>query len=140
MDSTQGPRVLIVEDDEDTRYLVHLILEDAGYQVDQVADGAAALEWLRASREPVIVLLDWWLPGLDGLHVIQALSEEAPHPVRHAYILITAAYELLVPRLEELPNGLSVWVIPKPFRLEGLLAAVAEVARDVGSDSSACAS
>ena len=140
MDSTQGPRVLIVEDDVDTRYLVHLILEDAGYQVDQVADGVAALAWLRASREPVIVLLDWWLPGLDGLRVIQALSEEAVHPVRHAYVFITAAYELLLPRLEELPKGLSVWVIPKPFRLEGLLAAVAEATRDLQGDSSACAS
>jgi CheY-like chemotaxis protein len=140
MDSAQGPRVLTVEDDEDTRYLVRLILEDAGYQVDQVADGVATLEWLRASREPVIVLLDWWLPGFDGLHIIQALSEGAPHPVRHAYVFITAAYELLMPRLGELPDGLSVWVIPKPFRLEGLLAAVAEAARDLQGSRPACAS
>jgi CheY-like chemotaxis protein len=140
MDSTQGPRVLTVEDDEDTRYLVRLILEDAGYQVDQVADGVATLEWLRASREPVIVLLDWWLPGFDGLHIIQALSEEAPHPVRHAYVFITAAYELLMSRLGEIPDGLSVWVIPKPFRLEELLAAVAEAARDLQGSRPACAS
>lgn len=140
MDSTRDPRVLIVEDDEDTRYLVHLILMDAGYEVDQVADGVDALVWLRATREPMIVLLDWWLPGIDGLQVIQALSEEAPHPVRHAYLLITAAYELLVPRLGELPNGLLVWVIPKPFGLGGLLAAVADAARDLRGGSSACAS
>jgi CheY-like chemotaxis protein len=140
MDSTQGLRVLIVEDDEDTRYLVHLILKDAGYQVDQVADGVAALAWLRAMREPVIVLLDWWLPGLDGLQVIQALGEGAPYPVRLAYVVITAAYEALMPRLGELPSDLSVWVIPKPFRLDDLLAAVAEAARDLHGDSSACAS
>jgi CheY-like chemotaxis protein len=59
------PAVLVVEDDEDGRTQVAELLRDFGYLVTEAADGVQALRLLR--NKPVdIVLLDLWLPGMDG--------------------------------------------------------------------------
>jgi CheY-like chemotaxis protein len=60
-----GKSVLIVEDDDDVRGALAAFLEAEGYSVLEAADGAAGLRELRA-RSVCLVLLDLWMPGMDG--------------------------------------------------------------------------
>lgn len=71
-------RVLIVEDNEDARETLRLLLELDGHDVEVAADGQKGLE-LAQSLVPDVLLLDIGLPGLDGYQVARAL---ASHPER----------------------------------------------------------
>ena len=79
-------RVLIVDDEELIRELLRKALSEAGYQVEQAADGAAGLERLKSSSFDV-VLLDIWMPRMNGLEVLASLHE-LPSPPR--VIVMTA--------------------------------------------------
>ena len=59
--------VLIVDDDADLRDTLTDVLEDEGYRVHTAGDGIEALEYLRASDRPCVILLDWMMPRCDGL-------------------------------------------------------------------------
>jgi two-component system nitrogen regulation response regulator NtrX len=68
------PSILIVDDEAGVRSALAGVLRDEGYQVDAVASGEACLE--RATRQPLdLVILDIWLPGIDGLTTLERLRE-----------------------------------------------------------------
>jgi DNA-binding response OmpR family regulator len=72
-------RVLIVEDDADTRALLEIAMLDAGFEVHVQADGSRAVKAVEALK-PAVVILDWMLPGRSGLEActaIRALPELA---------------------------------------------------------------
>lgn len=69
-------RVLFVEDDPSVAQMYRLKLELDGYLVEVAADGLAALEKARALH-PHIIFLDFKLPKLDGLGVLEALRADA---------------------------------------------------------------
>ena len=71
------PRVLVVEDDTTVREITRRYLGDAGYAVDEAADGPAGLRAARTDP-PDAVVLDVMLPGLSGLEVCRALRDTAP--------------------------------------------------------------
>ena len=58
--------ILVVDDDADIRDSVAEVLEDAGYRVQQAANGREALDYLQASAYPCIILLDLMMPVMDG--------------------------------------------------------------------------
>jgi DNA-binding response OmpR family regulator len=68
-------KVILAEDDVRQAQLAALYLKDAGFEVQVVGDGGAALEAVRTST-PDLVLLDWMMPGLDGLSVARVLRGE----------------------------------------------------------------
>jgi sigma-B regulation protein RsbU (phosphoserine phosphatase) len=71
-----GPRLLVVDDNEDNRYTLILRLEIEGYQdITAADDGAAALELLR-TQEFDLVLLDVMMPKLDGYQVLEQLKAQ----------------------------------------------------------------
>jgi DNA-binding response OmpR family regulator len=72
--------ILLAEDAENLAAIVTRELRANGYEVIRAADGATALE-LHRSHQPDLVVLDWILPGLDGLAVLRALRLEAATPV-----------------------------------------------------------
>ena len=72
-------RILVVDDDRSTRELIRLQLRAAGYAVDTAGDGAAALTRIR-EKHPDLVLLDVWMPGMDGLQMLAHLKDEPSHP------------------------------------------------------------
>src|SRR6187397_2877468 len=68
------PSVLIVDDEPGVRSALSGVLRDEGYQVDAVDSGEACLE--RLSRQPFdVVVLDIWLPGMDGLATLTRMRE-----------------------------------------------------------------
>ncbi|HEU0020756.1 MAG TPA: response regulator [Dehalococcoidia bacterium] len=80
--------VLVVDDEFDIRELLVDTLLDAGLNVIEASDGNSALERI-ATDHPDIVLLDIWMPGMDGLEVLGKLRED-PDTVALPVILLTA--------------------------------------------------
>jgi CheY-like chemotaxis protein len=123
-------QVLIVDDDEQIRLTLRLIMEEGDYATLEAASGEAALALLRASAEPLVVLLDVMMPRVDGLDVLRAVEAEAELR-RHVYLLVTAGGKTLpladVLRLQRL----EVPVVYKPFDLDALLVQVHEMARRI---------
>ena len=78
--ATAGARVLVVEDDDETRTVLVRELTTRGYLVEETATGRAALERWEAHR-PDVVLLDLGLPDLDGLQVIRRIRRDALTPI-----------------------------------------------------------
>jgi two-component system, NtrC family, sensor kinase len=115
-----NPAVLVVDDDQDMRELLVMLIEEAGYKVITAADGAAALSRLLAHPAPLIVVLDWWMPGMDGIDVLQSMAEQAPEEQRHVYLLLTIRHEAARPLLAALPAHLAVTLVGKPFDIDDL--------------------
>lgn len=65
-------KILLIEDNEQNRYLATFLLEARGHQVVQAADGRAGLSLAR-TEQPDLVLLDIQLPGMDGYSVAREL-------------------------------------------------------------------
>jgi CheY-like chemotaxis protein len=71
-------KLLIVEDNPDTRYGLLLLLAGAGYEADAVANGQEALDYLHAVRElPRLILLDLRMPVMDGWQFLRARARDA---------------------------------------------------------------
>ncbi len=82
-----GPKILIVDDEAAIRQSLRAVLNDENYQCCAVSTGEACLAQLE--REPYeAVLLDIWLPGMDGLETL-ARIQELPAAVRPAVIMIS---------------------------------------------------
>ena len=109
-------RVLVVEDDRGVAVSLTDGLTDAGYEVDHVATGGAALD-LEADRDVDVVLLDLGLPDMDGRDVCRELRSRSSNvPI---IILSVAAGEDEKVRL--LQAGADDYVV-KPFCMAELLA------------------
>jgi two-component system OmpR family response regulator len=116
-------RILVVEDDSMIGEAVCHALKDAGYAVDWLRDGAAALTAV-TTQEYGTVLLDLGLPGKDGLEVLRAIrARNDPVPV-----LVMTARDALDDRINGLDAGADDYVL-KPFAMSELLARMRAVAR-----------
>jgi two-component system nitrogen regulation response regulator NtrX len=71
--------ILVVDDEPDIRGLVQEILQDEGYQVSIAENGAKARESMR-QRRPDMVLLDIWMPDVDGISLLKEWGENAELP------------------------------------------------------------
>jgi CheY-like chemotaxis protein len=69
--------VLLVEDDLDIRDTMSELMEAEGYRVMTAGDGAEGIELLRAGNRPRAVLLDKFMPRLDGVAVLAAMAADA---------------------------------------------------------------
>lgn len=125
---SDAPSVLVVEDDTDLAALLKLHLDEAGYAVEVVADGALALQRALADGFDLIVL-DLMLPGLSGDEVCRRLREAG----RTVPILMLTARGAEADRVRGLDRGADDYV-PKPFSLREVLARVAALLRRVEMD------
>jgi len=116
--------VLVVDDDAAVRDVLRAVLEDTGYRVAEAWNGQEALEILRTSPHPMVVLLDLLMPRLDGAALLRAVTEDALLAARHAFVILTAAD---CPYIRSLGN-LAVPVILKPFDIDDLLNTIIQVA------------
>jgi CheY-like chemotaxis protein len=117
---SEGPKsILVVEDDEDTRAEVSELLEEQGYRVARAGNGAEAEALLRASPRPDCIILDLWMPVMDGWRFATRLQQFGTPPI--PVVVVTAAEPYW-----GYPVSLSQ-VIRKPIHAESLLAMVNEV-------------
>jgi DNA-binding response OmpR family regulator len=123
------PEILIVEDEPSIAEVVALYLRRAGYQVQAISDGAAALQRLE-QRLPDLVVLDVMLPGLDGFVLLRWLRDRSDTPV----IFITARREE-VDRIAGLEMGADDYIV-KPFSPQELVSRVRAVLRRIHRDDS----
>src|SRR5690348_5199337 len=114
--------ILVVEDELELARLVVRELESAGYQVRHVPDGPLALQAL-AEAPPDLVVLDWMLPGFDGLEVLRGLRQTSAVPV----LMLTARAEE-VDRVVGLEVGADDY-LTKPFGMRELVARVRALLR-----------
>ncbi len=70
------PTVLVVDDDQQIRLWLRHLLEGKGYKVDEADDGYAALAYLKHTQ-PTLVVLDLFMPKVDGLEIILQLRSGA---------------------------------------------------------------
>jgi DNA-binding NtrC family response regulator len=126
-----GVRVLVVDDDIGIRGSLRDILEDAGYAVTEAGNGEAALSALRESPWGCVVLLDWWMPRLDGAGVLAAVAADARLRARHAYVLVTADPRAPRASFGTMLQALGIPVVAKPFDLDDLLDVVEAAAHRV---------
>lgn len=116
-DNAQAIRVLVVDDEETLVDLLSTGLTYEGFEVDVAQDGPSAL---KAAKEvqPHVVILDWMLPGLDGVSVCKQLRAASDVSI----LMLTARGEL-TDRVAGLDAGADDYMV-KPFKFQELLARV----------------
>ncbi|HEX9438032.1 MAG TPA: response regulator transcription factor, partial [Roseiflexaceae bacterium] len=115
-------RVLVVDDEEVIVDLISTGLRYEGFDVAVATDGREALA--QAARfQPHLVVLDWMLPGLDGLTVCQRLRAQSDM----AILMLTARGEL-DDRIAGLEGGADDYLV-KPFKFQELLARIRAILR-----------
>lgn len=127
-EQTTGLRILLVEDDPDIVRIVTTYLLSAGYEVEVVSDGRSGL--LRAlEAPPALVVLDWLLPGLDGLDVLEQIRE-----VRRTPVIMLTSKRQEADRVTGLEGGADDY-LTKPFSPRELLARIKAVLRRAGPEN-----
>jgi len=82
--------IMIVDDDDAIREALEDVLGDEGYEVVGMSDGQQALDYLRVEKRPSAILVDLWMPVMDGWKFLDALLED-PRFSRIPLVVLTAA-------------------------------------------------
>ena len=120
--ASAGRVILVVEDDPASATLLQATLEGLGHQVMLAGNGLQALE-IASQRRPDLVILDWSLPGLDGIEVCRRLRAQSDIPI----IMVTAA-ATETDKVVGLTTGADDYVT-KPFSVRELTARVQAMLR-----------
>lgn len=108
--------ILLIDDHEDSREMVSIVLELNGFATAHAGDGMEALAALDAGLRPALIILDWLMPGMDGSSLLAALQQKeeyAPIPV----VVVTARAALE-------SNPPTTHVLTKPIDPDALVALV----------------
>jgi len=116
-------RILVVDDDPEIVNLFAYALRRAGYQVEGVLDGRAALERARQAP-PDLILLDVMMPGIDGYEVARQLRAEAATAA--IPIVMLTARALIADQVEGLQAGANSYLV-KPVTPSVLVNRVKEI-------------
>jgi CheY-like chemotaxis protein len=121
-------RILIVEDEADTREMLAVQLGLDGYRVDTVANGHEALQRL-AGGDYDVILSDFWMPGMNGEALYGHIQQGWPH-LAPRVLFMTA--DRPAGGIQARHGGAPVPTLTKPFSIEQLRQAIAPViARDI---------
>ena len=112
--------VLIVEDNEKNRKLARKILEKKGYRTVEVETGEEAVEVARREK-PAIILMDYQLPGIDGIETFKRIRADASIPRMPIVAVTASAMPEDTARMKEAGfDGFET----KPINIQGLLATI----------------
>jgi two-component system NtrC family sensor kinase len=119
------PHVLVVDDNSDIVTVLCRILRGHGFRASTASDGVEGLQKAR-DEQPDVILLDWMMPGLDGLEVCRRLK--ADPATRTIMIILVTGRGSVAHRVEGLEAGADDFV-PKPFHHPELLARIRSALR-----------
>jgi two-component system copper resistance phosphate regulon response regulator CusR len=118
-----GLRILVIEDEDGIADFLVRGLREEGFTVERAADGDDGWHHLRTGTWDV-VLLDWWLPAVDGLSLLRRFRQAG----RTTPVLFLTARDAVAERVRGLDAGADDYLC-KPFAFEELLARVRVLAR-----------
>ncbi len=133
MTEERKPRILVVDDEESTLYLLQKYLSGLGYQVEITPSGLEAIELVRNTAFDLL-LLDLKMPRMDGLETLRRLRQEDGS----VSVLIMTAFGTVKDAVEAMKHGAEDFLI-KPLQLEAL-ALVLRRALDYRALQAECAS
>ena len=110
--------ILVVDDESEIRSSLRGVLSDEGLRVVEAPDGRRALDLVRVER-PELVLLDVWMPELDGIELLRELREEPAQPE----VIMIAGHGNVETAVQATKLG-AFDFIEKPFSIEALLRVV----------------
>jgi PAS domain S-box-containing protein len=126
--SLEGLKVMIVEDEEDTRQMLEHALQSYGASVLVAASAAEALQQI-ACKEPDILVSDIGLPNMDGYQLLSKIRSEMPEPVRHIPAIALTAYANVEHKERSKLAGYQAHV-SKPVALPDLVSILARVVKE----------
>jgi two-component system, cell cycle response regulator len=112
-------RILVAEDDPVSRRLLEVFLVKWGYEVVLATTGLEALQFLERMDAPRLALLDWMMPGMEGVQVCRKLREFKDRP--YVYVLLLTARTQKEDLLHGLDSGADDY-LTKPFDSQELRA------------------
>ena len=119
-------KILIVDDERDTLFIIKKELEARGYSVITADNGNDALK-LAKSKYPELIILDIWMPEMDGAEVAARLKQDMQ--TRNIPIIFLTC---LIQKREEGEQGRAIAnsvYIAKPYNIEGLVAHIERLAK-----------
>ncbi|WP_300603630.1 response regulator [Niabella sp.] len=111
--------VLIIEDDEDIRYLIEYVLKKAQYEV-RIGASASDLNTELQAKQPDIIILDIMLPDGNGVELCRSLK--ANHLTRHIPVIMMSAHQF-----NNMEDACADDFISKPFSIKQIIASVERV-------------
>lgn len=111
----ENKRVLIIDDEENIRYMLQLILEDEGYEVELANDGAEGIEKIHSNHFD-FVISDIKMPKMGGLEVLTSVIESSPN----IPVIMISAFGTVDTAIEAMKQGAYDYVM-KPFKQDEIL-------------------
>ncbi len=127
-------RVLLVSDDAFVRGALLHALEDNGFHVLEAPGAKVALNLLRVSLFPLVVLIDHQLRDGDAVSLIHAITSDPGIASRHAYLYVAASPHVLPPSLLRLLQEHHIPIVTHPFDADGLTALIREAVAGIKAD------
>ena len=113
-------KILVVEDEQDTKYILETLLKRSGYEIRTANNGLEALEVLQ-NFKPHVILADWTMPLMDGVELCDRLRKEEEY--KSIYYIILTARGTLRDKIEGLDTGADDFLV-KPTDNQELLARI----------------
>ena len=86
-------RILIAEDDVTSRLILENMLTKWGYDVVTATDGNDAWKKLQEEDSPKLVILDWMMPGMEGIEICRRIRENSKKEDQYTYVTLLTAKE-----------------------------------------------
>jgi DNA-binding response OmpR family regulator len=114
--------ILVVDDDPDLQVMLRHAFEAKGFRVEKAADGLAAVDYLKTGRRTDLIVLDLFLPTMDGWAVLEQMSRLGERP---PVVVVSGVSEAnITPRIFR--EGVAAF-IAKPFQLAVLMSTCQEL-------------
>jgi CheY-like chemotaxis protein len=122
MKSDSGPLVMVIDDDDDIREMIKVLLEVEGYRVVTSSDGIDAIEKLGTGEQPALILLDLMMPRMDGEQFIVALRRSG---LTRIPVIVMSGHSISGKRSDKFRGHPC---LTKPVEIDDLLAVVRQFA------------
>lgn len=113
-----GMRALVVDDSSAMRAVLGMTLKRKGFEILQAKDGSEALTVLSASGPPDLILIDWNMPGMNGLELLRRIRQQAAFTA--ARVLMVTTETGMGQMAEALAAGADEYIM-KPFTADVVL-------------------